>query len=330
MEERNRNYSWAVFLILVGVMFLLNTTGTVGWGIWLYISRFWPILIILIGIRIILGNSTIAKVLGMIFTIVLTIGAFGIAYMQFTQKEIPFLSSKVNNWVFQGGGGMFNLGQERVEESLILSADQYAGVVERSLTMDVGACTFTLQDNDIQEYISINSKFPKSYESPQLEHSLDKGKLNLILTGASAKSFYLFYDESEYDITLGQWEIPTDFDITLSAGKGEIVLERAPIQDFFAEIGAGKLDVEFDVNTIPSGEVRFTVGAGEMNLKIPTRVGYVLEYDLGVGSITMNGDKISGVSGGRGKYISDNYVSSDMKVNIFLSVGVGEFNIENI
>ena len=48
-----RNYSWAVFLVLVGILLLLNTTGVVGWGIWQYIARFWPVFIVLIGIKII-------------------------------------------------------------------------------------------------------------------------------------------------------------------------------------------------------------------------------------------------------------------------------------
>ncbi len=336
MEESNlryssgRNYSWAAFLILVGIMFLLNTTGTIGWGIWLYIARFWPILIVLIGIRLILGNSLVARILGMLFTIVLTIGAFGVAYMQFTEKGFPFLPSKINDWVLEGGSGMFNLGQESVEESIILSSDEYTGVQERSLTIDVGACDFKMRDDDIEEYISIETKFPKSYESPELEHTFDKGKLDLTLTGATAKAFYLFYDESKYDITLGQWEIPTDLDITLGAGKGGIILEKVPVKDFWAEVGAGKFNIEFNVDTIPTGDVRLTVGAGEMNLKIPTRVGYILDYDLGIGSITMNGGEISGVSGGRGKYTSGNYNTSDMKINIYVSVGVGEFNIDNI
>lgn len=324
-----RNYSWAAFLILVGIMFLLNTTGVVGWGIWIYVIRFWPVLVILIGIRIILGNSLLARILGMLFTIALTVGVFGISYMQFTEKEIPFVPEKVNEWVLKGGSGMFNLQQEIVEESEKVSGYEYKDIVERSLGIDVGACKFSVSEDDMDEYITMDSKFPKNYTAPKLEHREENGILNLSVTGASSKSFYLFYDESQYDIKLGQLTLPTNLDIKLGAGSGDITLDSIPVKDFWAEVGAGKLDASFTTDSIPSGEVRLSVGAGKMNLTVPTRVGYVLEYDLGVGSISTDGKEISGVSGGRGKYTSSNYSSSDMKLNIYISVGVGSFNIES-
>ncbi len=327
--SNERNYSWAAFLILVGVMFLLNTTGVVGWGIWIYVVRFWPVLVILIGIRIILGNSLLARILGMLFTIGLTVGVFGISYMQFTEKEIPFLPEKVNEWVLKGGSGMFNLQQEILEESNKVSGYEYKDIVERKVAIDVGACKFTVSEDSIDEFISIDSKFPKNYTAPKLEHSEENGILDLSVSGASSKSFYLFYDESQYDIKLGQLLVPSSLDIKLGAGSGDISLESIPVKDFWAEVGAGKLDATFTTDSLPSGEVRLSVGAGKMNLTLPTRVGYVLEYDLGVGSITADGKEISGISGGRGKFSSSNYSSSDMKLNIYVTVGVGSFNIDS-
>lgn len=325
-----RNYSWAAFLILLGIVLLLNTTSVVGWGIWTYVIRFWPILIVLIGIRIILGNSVFGRVIGMIFTILLTTAAFGVAYMQLTSKSFDFLPEKVNNWVLQGGGGMFNLGQEIVQGTLSLSSTEYSDVTQRNLKMDVGACKFTILDEDIQEYITIDSTYPITYNEPELIHSFQSGILDIILQGAGKDTFVLFYDESSYDVVLGQLSIPSSFDIKLGAGSGEILLESVSVKDFWAEVGAGKLDVQLDVSSIPSGETRLLVGAGKMNFKLPSRVGYVLEYDLGVGSITIDGESVSGASGGRGKYTSSNYDSSDMKLNMYVNVGVGSFNIDSL
>ncbi len=328
--SNKRNYSWAIFLVIVGIVFLLNTTGVVGWAIWTYVVRFWPILIVLIGIRIILGNSVFARIIGVILTILLTTAAFGIAYMQLTSKSFNFLPSKVNNWVLQGGGGMFNLGQEIVESTLSLSPTEYAVVSERSIVMDVGACKFNIaEEESITEYITIDSKYPKSNKEPELIDSLESGVLNINFNGASSDTFLLFYDESEYDIVLGQLSIPSSFDIKLGAGNGVIILEETPVKDFWAEVGAGKLDVEMGTDSIPSGEIRLVVGAGKMNLKIPNRVGYILEYDLGVGEITIGGSSVSGMSAGRGKYTSPNYSSTDIKLNMYVNVGVGSFNIDD-
>ena len=322
-----RNYSWAAFLILVGIVFLLNTTGVVGWGIWLYALRFWPILIVLIGVRIILGGSLFARIFGMLLTIVLTSGAFLVAYIQFTAKEIEFLPSKINNWILEGGSGVFNLSGEITENSERYSFDEYTDVKERAFSMDVGACEFVISEEDIDEHIKIDSVYPKAYESPKLENSFKDRTLDLEFSGASAKSLYLFYDESKYDISFGKLNTPTSFDIKLGAGKGEIYFDEQMVKDLWMEVGAGQLDINLGMDSLPSEDMRFTVGAGQITLSIPSRVGYELTYDLGVGNISVEGNDISGVSGGRGKYTSEDFNSSDTKLNIYVSVGVGEFRI---
>ncbi len=324
-----RNYSWAAFLILVGIMFLLNTTGVVSWTIWMYVLRFWPILIVLIGVRIILGNSLFARIVGMLLTIVLTVGALGVAYIQAGGQGLSFLPKKVNDWVLEGGSGVFNLKADTVQESEEYSFDEYEGIKERAFKMDVGACKFTIEDEDISKHLKIESSYPEAYKSPKLESSFEEGKLDLEFVGASAKSVNLFYDESEYDITFGKLDTSTDLDIKLGAGEGRVTLEELKVRDVWAEVGAGKLSMDFGMDSLPSGELRFSVGAGQITLRIPQRVGYELTYDLGVGEIKAAGRDISGISGGRGKFTSSNFNTSDIKLNIFVSVGVGSFNIES-
>lgn len=325
--EYKRNYSWAAFLILVGIMFLLNTTGVVSWSIWMYVLRFWPILIVLIGVRIILGNSVFARVVGMFLTIFLTVSAFGIAYIQSTGERVSFLPDKVNDWVLEGGSGVFNITGEMTEDSEEYSFEEYDSITERYFKMDVGACEFDVSEGNIDGDVRIDSVYPKSYQSPELESSFKDGKLDLEFNGASAEKVFLFYDESKYDISFGNLDTPTSFDVKLGAGSGSMVFDDLKVKDFWAEVGAGKLEVDFSREALPSGEVRFSVGAGKIILNIPDTSGYELTYDLGVGNIQVEGKDISGISGGRGKYTSSNYTSAESKLNIFVSVGVGEFNI---
>ena len=46
----------AIILVIVGVVLLLQTTGVVSWDLWLNLWRFWPVLIIAIGINVFLGR----------------------------------------------------------------------------------------------------------------------------------------------------------------------------------------------------------------------------------------------------------------------------------
>jgi predicted RND superfamily exporter protein len=76
---QNRDYHdnsgiiWGVFLILIGIIFLLNNFGIVPWIIWNYIVGFWPIFIVFAGLQVILGNNFISRIVVTLLALV----AFG-------------------------------------------------------------------------------------------------------------------------------------------------------------------------------------------------------------------------------------------------------------
>ncbi|MBI3888893.1 hypothetical protein HY311_03860 [Candidatus Nomurabacteria bacterium] len=59
----------AVFF--VGILLLLNTFGLASRGVWNYIWPFWPVLLILMGIRIITGYNKVARFFIFIFSLVM-------------------------------------------------------------------------------------------------------------------------------------------------------------------------------------------------------------------------------------------------------------------
>lgn len=50
------NGVWGVIFIFAGITLLFNTLGLLPWTIWDYIFRFWPVLLILGGIQVLLGE----------------------------------------------------------------------------------------------------------------------------------------------------------------------------------------------------------------------------------------------------------------------------------
>jgi predicted ferric reductase len=50
--------AWAIFLIVVGVILLLNNLGFLPWEIWSVLWQFWPVLLILGGLEMVLGHSS--------------------------------------------------------------------------------------------------------------------------------------------------------------------------------------------------------------------------------------------------------------------------------
>jgi len=54
---RYRGISLGTTLICVGIILLLNTLDRLGWGVWFWLLRLWPVLLISMGIRLIFVNT---------------------------------------------------------------------------------------------------------------------------------------------------------------------------------------------------------------------------------------------------------------------------------
>ena len=55
--------SWALFLLTVGIVLLLNNFGILSWNVWSILWRFWPIFLIIIALQMILGRSWISRII---------------------------------------------------------------------------------------------------------------------------------------------------------------------------------------------------------------------------------------------------------------------------
>jgi|GEM_PF-5139070 len=56
-EHHHKSPVGAIILITLGVLFLLSNLGILPISVWFILLRFWPVLLILLGLRIILGRG---------------------------------------------------------------------------------------------------------------------------------------------------------------------------------------------------------------------------------------------------------------------------------
>ncbi len=52
-----------LFLVFIGLIFLLNNLGLVPGSVWGQLWKFWPVLVILIGIRILAGRNIVSRII---------------------------------------------------------------------------------------------------------------------------------------------------------------------------------------------------------------------------------------------------------------------------
>lgn len=323
-EYRSKDFTGAIFLIFVGIIFLLNTTNVVSWSIWLYIFKFWPVFLILGGLKLVLGKSLISDIVLSVLSLLiyLTVGIF--SYISVTERNLPIGICGNNGCV------RYNLDQSVTEKKYTVFKDEYVeSVKKKNVNLNIGGAKFDVSDDSLSEYLDIDAHYPRSYKEPTLEEKVvQKDTLNIDFNSATPSSFPIFYkDSTEYNFILGRNDVPTDINLTLGAGYGVVTLDDGVYTKIQLITGAGQLTMRLGGRSIPSDELNIKIGAGENILELPEDVGYVIEYDLGVGAITSSEGDIAIFAADSKVYKSKNYDSSEKKIKIVASVGVGSLVI---
>jgi len=326
MEDKNKkDITGAIFLVSIGLLFLLNTTNIVPWGIWLQIFRFWPILLILAGIKIILPENKVGQV---IYPIVYTLFILfiGITSYFFTKTQrVPFLPESVTNCIFNRC--------DSVDDSSLMESESYVNFADytdiktRALDISIGASTLNLNDDDADYFLHSQAKDYTEENQPYVTTVAKEGVLTTTFDNTHMRSSRWWnFQSPEYTLTLGQKSIPTSISTSLGAGEGIIDLDNVLLQSLYTTVGAGSMDITLGIDSIPE-TIIMDVGAGETKLILPENVGFFVSYKLGVGSIQFEETSIDGV-GKETTYKSSNYDTAVKRVMITTSVGVGELTIE--
>jgi len=94
-EERKetKNIFSALFLIIAGIILLLNNFGVLSWTVWLVLFRFWPLLLIIWGIEIAFSRDSFLYLLS--FLVVILVFLYSVALVNqpfdnWLKRQVPF------------------------------------------------------------------------------------------------------------------------------------------------------------------------------------------------------------------------------------------------
>lgn len=85
---------FGLIIIFLGLIFLLNNFGILSWNIWNELWKFWPVLIILLGLKVLMGKSAIARIIFTLLVLFLLAGA--LVYILNLQGFISFFSIPIS------------------------------------------------------------------------------------------------------------------------------------------------------------------------------------------------------------------------------------------
>lgn len=319
--------TFAILLIFVGSIFLLNNLGIIPWNIWPTLLRFWPTILILMGIQLIIGNSPLSNcalgLLAVLLFSIITVTALlntGASYVRTVTDRLP------NWWT-----NIAKQAQEATTKTLTVSSSRLENTKEVTLILDIGAGKLTLSDTSPNsEFLQLDTKYYQDWGEPVLEETVNNKNLTVVLKDNSRNPLLgTSFIPPRYNIHLSPTEKPIETRVKLGAGKGVISLSEINLSSLNGEVGAGDMTIKLNENALPTGTVSLEAGAGTIDIEIPKKVEYHIEYSVGVGSLKTPLTEISGIGKDKGEITSKNYATADKRINFNINVGVGQVIVRN-
>lgn len=319
MEPR-RAPIWAYVLIFIGVVFLLNNFNLLPWESWQIIWRFWPFILVFIGLQMVFGRSRAGQVIAAVLSLVLVVLLLLVILASGNQTINNYLKDRISWWP----NVYLVARQETKTETITVAQGDYVGVVKRSLKADLGVAKLTLDDESGTDFLRVVSKYYERYETPSVERSLTGGELELRFKTITQSRFLPgFFHDTSHRLTLGQSELRTDLDIDIGTGSAEIDLDTVGLDNFVVDVGTGSAKVVLGKAALPTKTMKLDVGTGQIELKLPKDVGIKINHKVGLGEFSVDGSALKD----DGTYTSPNYEDSVIKLEIDASVGTGQIEI---
>lgn len=300
-ERRSgRSLFGPVFLIGLGVYFLLRNMGIVSDLNWGLAFQLWPLLLIFLGINIIVQQ--VRQPFGTILSGLVSLTAVALfGAILFFGVELPFLSR-------------FNLQTtaEYRQEVVSVSDD---GVETAVVTLDLGSLGADVtgldsSQNVLEGTLSIagDLELEQSMRGSEAIVSLGENNSGLWFGGWVSGS-----SQPPWQIGLSR-TVPLDLSVDAGSGQADLALGSLLLSDLVLDVSSGALNVQlpggdYDVRldggsgkvvmTLPQNgrhEIELDGGSGAMNLFLPVNMEARVELDSGSGRVSLD-DRFERIAG---------------------------------
>jgi len=299
MAEKRRNNPastviWGTTVLFLGVVFILQTTGVLPWTLWGTLWRFWPAVLILLGISILLRGYSIWLV--SLLSIVILGGSLGIAIAQ----HGPVMSSSMES--------------DSIPLANLESAEVY--IEFNAGRLDIGSLSSTSPELVELDYDVINGK-------RTLSSSLE-------IRGTTTAELYLSASHEEFWADNGvDWRvdftrtIPLSLNVRSAGSSVDLNLRRLMLTKLTLDVDAGSFSV-----TLPSsaGYTSVDVDSNVANVEIdvPDNVAARILINSGLSLIDIDEDRFpqDGDS-----YQSPGYDNAANRVEIVIDSDIGRVEV---
>lgn len=299
MEYRRRpSLVGPLILITLGVLFLLANLGMLPLTFWEIAARFWPLVLILVGLELVIGlRSTIGALVIVVLWLALVAGVV---------------------WLTFAGGGVLPTAAMTTETL----SQPLGDIKSATVKLDIGVATtnVTALGPDAVDLMkgtfahSSGIRIVKSYNE-----TLGEGQLGLRGEGAGFSPFD--FGNSQWDIGLNP---SPPLALNVNGGVGRVYLDLSGLNVTAINLDAG---VGTIVATTPQiGVTTLTVngGVGNVMITVPNGVSARIRVNSGLGAVRVSEARFPKSGSG---YQSSDFAASPNRIDITVDGGIGSIDV---
>jgi hypothetical protein len=259
-------FIWGLALVGLGALFLAANAGWVEWGFALSLLQLWPLILVLIGIRLLLGDRspTLALVLMIcVVTVGVAIAALG------------YNTSGWHGW--------------NTAKTTTIAGPATQGFTRAHATIDIGAATVAVTG---QETGSMVQGTYRSRREPRITQSTEEGgpgAYSLVVDQADAGWMAIPFGNAREELKLQLApSIPWILDVQTGAVAATLDLTNVTLEALTLKAGASSVDVTVGPRIAPGARVTIDGGAASFLLRLPRQLDITLSTSTGLSAVDVD------------------------------------------
>jgi len=275
----------AVSLISLGILLLLNTTGIVPWGVWgtiiLLFIKLWPLWLIFAGLQIIFARSQTSKMAFSLLSSVISLSIFITAILAY--MNIVTIPIDLKSWNFVWTS------EATIEKTQEVKLEDFTEVKNLNLDYKITAGDVTIHtESQSSNYLQLASQYAKNQGEPILDATKNGDTLDIRFTQKTSGLIFVM-PKLKYDFQLAETTLPTDMNITMTAGSLSAMTKAMNLRELGITMTAGSADVEIG-ESVTSASIKVT--AGLILMKVPASYRLNVTVSSTAGDCSLNGSSL--------------------------------------
>jgi hypothetical protein len=316
--RRRRSVVAPLILIGLGAIFLLQNFGVLSWQFWGSVWQYWPVILILVGLELVLGGrGAVWLILFVILVALIGVIASGVA----GRVSVP-----------AGPFGNFRPSTGNAQPAISNTSTQdLLGAKQATVTLQFGAGDMTVGPlaggGNILSQVSYSG--PESLQPrPSFKQTPDgHASLTYKSGGGEHQGGFPFFNgspSSQAGFLLNP-DIPLNLTVQEGASTSHLDLSQLKVTNLTLDTGASTTTVDMPA-TAGSTTAQIRGGASTINVNIPDGVAAHITYQGGLSTLNIDQSRFTQTSAK--VYETPGYATAQNKLDLTLQAGVATINVK--